>query len=144
MTHDASGLDRQPLAGDVVATNFEGWPEDVRREFETMAFDGHVGSRLLSEDDRVRVWEIRLAPGERYHPHRHVVDYFWTAVTAGRSRQHGMDGTTREVTYTPGQTKHFHFGPGEYFIHDIENIGDEELIFTTVEHLDSANEALEL
>ena len=73
---------------------------------------------------------------------RHVLDYFWTAVTPGRSRQHTFDGTTREVTYLTGQTRHFHFGPGEYLLHDIENIGDTDLVFTTVEHLDSANAPL--
>lgn len=130
------------LAGELVAENFEGWPEEIKQEFEDLAFDGHVGSRLLSENDRVRVWEIRLAPGERWHAHRHVLDYFWTAVTAGRSRQHTFDGTTRDVAYDAGETRHFHFGPGEYLLHDIQNIGDAELIFTTVEHLDSDNDPL--
>jgi oxalate decarboxylase/phosphoglucose isomerase-like protein (cupin superfamily) len=88
------------------------------------------------------VWEIRLAPGQRWHAHRHVLDYFWTAVTPGRSRQHTFDGTTREVTYLAGQTRHFQFGPGEYLLHDIENIGDTDLVFSTVEHLDSANPPL--
>lgn len=132
------------LAGELVGENFEGWSDEIKDEFERMAFDGHVGSRLLSENDRVRVWEIRLAPGQRWHAHRHVLDYFWTAVTAGKSRQHTFDGTTRDVEYDAGETRHFHFGPGEFLLHDIENIGSEELIFTTVEHLDSDNEPLPL
>ncbi|MFC5751475.1 hypothetical protein [Actinomadura rugatobispora] len=141
---DTSFLSDLPLAGELVATGFDGWSEELREEFETYAHDGHVGSRLLSENERVRVWEIRLAPGERWHAHRHVLDYFWTAVDAGRSRQHTSDGTTREVAYTAGETRHFTFGPGEYLLHDIENIGDGELVFTTVEHLDSANEPLDV
>lgn len=130
------------LAGELVGNNFEGWSEELKNEFEQMALDGHVGSRLLSENDRVRVWEIRLAPGQRWHAHRHVLDYFWTAVTPGVSRQHTFDGTTREVAYEAGETRHFHFGPGEFLLHDIENIGSEELVFTTVEHLDSDNDPL--
>ena len=131
-----------PLAGDLVAKDFDGWPDWLKTEFDEHANDGHVGSLLLSQNARVRVWEIRLAPGQRWHAHRHVLDYFWTAVTPGRSRQHAFDGTTREVTYLTGQTRHFHFGPGEYLLHDIENIGDTDLVFTTVEHLDSANAPL--
>jgi oxalate decarboxylase/phosphoglucose isomerase-like protein (cupin superfamily) len=92
----------------------------------------------------VRVWEIRLAPGERFHAHRHVLDYFWTAVAAGRSRQHTADGSTREVSYAAGETRHFTFAEGEFLLHDIENAGDTELVFTTVEHLDSANAPLPL
>ncbi|GAA1691808.1 hypothetical protein MMUR_20340 [Mycolicibacterium murale] len=133
-----------PLAGVLVAENFEGWSDELRAEFETYAYDGHVGSRLLSQNERVRVWEIRLAPGQRFHTHRHVLDYFWTAVNAGRSRQHTSDGTTREVSYNAGETRHFSFAAGEFLLHDIENVGTEELVFTTVEHLDSANPALPL
>lgn len=137
-------LKDMPLAGTVLGTDFEGWSDELRQEFELYAQDGHVGSRLLSADNRVRVWEIRLAPGERWHAHRHVLDYFWTAVTAGRSLQHTFDGSTREVSYQAGETRHFHFGPGEFLLHDIENIGQDELTFVTVEHLDSHNPALEL
>ena len=141
---DNSFLSDLPLAGELVASNFDGWPDWLRTEFTENAYDGHVGSRLLSQNDRVRVWEIRLAPGERWHAHRHVLDYFWTAVTAGNSRQHTHDGTMRDVAYQPGETRHFHFGAGEYLLHDIENIGQTELVFTTVEHLDSTNAPLDL
>lgn len=133
-----------PLAGTLVGENYEGWSEDLKSEFETRAFDGQVGSKLLSQNDRVRVWEIRLAPGERWHAHRHVLDYFWTAVNAGSSRQHTHDGTTRDVSYSAGETRHFHFGNGEYLLHDIENVGQTDLVFTTVEHLNSHNEPLPL
>lgn len=133
-----------PLAGTVTGTDFEGWSDQLRAEFDSLAHDGHVGSRLLSDNGRVRVWEIRLAPGERWHAHRHVLDYFWTAVTPGHSRQHTFDGSTREVRYQQGETRHFTFGQGEYLLHDIENIGTSELIFATVEHLDSANPPLDL
>src|SRR5687768_9231762 len=102
MTPNRAFLTDAPLAGTVVATDYEGWSDELRREFETHAHDAHVGSRLLSENDRVRVWDIRLEPGERWHAHRHVLDYFWTAVYAGRSRQHTADGTTREVSYGAG------------------------------------------
>ncbi|MDF2826689.1 MAG: hypothetical protein K0R68_4097 [Mycobacterium sp.] len=137
-------LTEAPLAGTLVAENFEGWSDELKAEFQTYAYDGNVGSRLLSQNERVRVWEIRLAPGQRFHVHRHVLDYFWTAVNAGRSRQHTSDGTTREVAYDAGETRHFSFAAGEFLLHDIENVGTEELVFTTVEHLDSANEALSL
>jgi len=133
-----------PLAGTLVGTGFDGWTDELRAEFDRHSHDGHVGSRLLSENERVRVWEIRLSPGERFHAHRHVLDYFWTAVNAGRSRQHTADGTTREVSYAAGETRHFTFAAGEFLLHDIENVGTEDLVFTTVEHLDSANAALVL
>ena len=144
MTNASDFLTDAPLAGELVARDFDGWTDELKAEFESHSHDGHVGSRLLSENDRVRVWEIRLAPGQRWHAHRHVLDYFWTAVNAGRSRQHTADGTTREVSYQAGETRHFTFAAGEYLLHDIENVGDGDLVFTTVEHLDSANAPLKI
>ena len=142
-TTDPASLTGQPPAGRLIAENFDGWPQKVREDFEHNAFNGRVGSRLLSESDRVRVWEIRLQPGERLGAHRHVLDYFWSAVEAGLSRQRTSDGTTREVTYTPGETHHYTFGPGEYLLHDLKNIGATELIFLTVEFLDGHNKPLQ-
>ncbi|MDT0484102.1 cupin domain-containing protein [Streptomyces doebereineriae] len=131
-----------PLAGEMIASDFSGWTDQLIEEFRLHAQDGHVGSRLLSENRRVRVWEIRLAPGERWHAHRHVLDYFWTAITSGRSIQHTHDGTTRAVEYEAGETRHFNFAHGEFLLHDIENVGATDLVFTTVEHLDSENSPL--
>lgn len=125
---------RSQRAGTVIARNFNGWPDEVLRDFHENAYNFNVGQRLVSETDRVKVWEIRLDPGHRLHAHRHVLDYFWTAVSAGRSRQHEDDGTTREVDYSVGDTRHFRFGPGEYLLHDLENIGQSQLVFVTVEH----------
>ncbi len=45
-----------------------------------------VGTSRLFENDRVRVWEVRLAPGERTPFHAHTVRYFWTCVDAGIGR----------------------------------------------------------
>jgi hypothetical protein len=132
------------LAGEVIGVDFEGWDAQTREEFVRYEFDGHVGSRLLSENARVRVWEIGLAPNQYWHAHRHVLDYFWTAITPGVSIQHTADGATRRVRYEAGETRHFHFGPGEYLLHDIRNVADTELRFVTVEHLESDNSPLPL
>ncbi len=118
------------------------WPPWVREEFDQNQMNGCVGTQLLSEDGRVRVWDIRLQPGERIGFHRHVLDYFWTAVTPGRARSHQADGSTVETDYFAGETRHESYGAGEHKIHDLENTGDSELVFTTVEFLDSANAPL--
>jgi beta-alanine degradation protein BauB len=123
-----------PLAGQVVAENFAGWSAEIRQEFADNAHNHQVGSVLLSETDEVRVWSIRLAPGERVPAHRHVLNYFWTALTDGISLQHTDDGTTRRVVYRAGETRHFSFPGDEYILHDLYNDGPGELAFLTVEH----------
>ena len=37
---------------------------------------GDVANRVLFEDDRVRIWEMRLEPGEASDLHRHDHDYY--------------------------------------------------------------------
>ena len=122
----------------------EAWPAWLKAEFAANGRNPQVGSRLLSVSDRVRVWHLSLAPGERLAVHCHVLDYFWTALSPGRARSHYHDGRTQERSYELGDTAHYRFGPGEFMVHDLENIGDQVLSFTTVEFLDSANPPLPL
>jgi len=45
---------------------------------------GDVGTRLLLENDRVRVWEVRLAPGEQGAVHHHELDHLLVQVAGDR------------------------------------------------------------
>lgn len=125
------------------------WPEPPRNlspsdraEFEANLGKGRVGTRLVSETDRVRVWALSLQPGERIGFHTHVLDYFWTAVTGGSARSQYADGRVAEVSYSPGDTQHHRYGTGEFMIHDLRNTGGTELVFTTVEFKQGANAPL--
>jgi len=117
---------------------------ELREEFARNAFNPCVGQVLLSENARARVWYIRLAPGERLGFHRHVLDYFWTALTDGEAVSHVGGGPAKRATYRAGETKHLTFGPGEFMIHDLKNVGSQDLVFITVEHLESSNPPLPL
>ena len=37
---------------------------------------GNVGGQIIFEDDRVRMWELILDPGEASDLHRHELDYY--------------------------------------------------------------------
>ncbi|HLX87113.1 MAG TPA: hypothetical protein VKR22_01425 [Acidimicrobiales bacterium] len=45
---------------------------------------GDVGTKLLFEDERIRVWQVRLAPGERGELHRHDLDHLLIQVAGDR------------------------------------------------------------
>src|SRR4029079_14303890 len=96
------------------------WPAALKTEFarEAEKPNGCVGSDLLSETDKTRGGMIKLKPGERIGFHRHVLNYFWTSVIGGRGRQHLMDGTTVEYTYSPGENRHEEYGAGDDQAHD--------------------------
>lgn len=118
------------------------WTAALREELEAGRRSGRVGSRLVSETGRLRIWLIALAPGERLPFHTHVNDYFWTATSPGRARSRYADGRVAEMDYAEGDTRHFAFGAGESMTHDLENVGDTVLRFATVEFLGGANAPL--
>ena len=123
---------------------FAAWPAGVREDMESNRMNGCVGSVLVSEDDKVRVWHLHLPAGKRCAFHRHVLDYFWTCHSHGTARGYFEDGAIKDVTHFPGDTRHLNYGRGEYLLHSVENIGDTDLLFTTVEFKNSANAPLDV
>jgi hypothetical protein len=45
---------------------------------------GNVGTRLVWENDRVRIWEMVLEPGERSAVHEHALDYLLIPLAGDR------------------------------------------------------------
>ncbi|WP_221181417.1 hypothetical protein [Histidinibacterium lentulum] len=138
----APRTDHVEMAQDPAA--FAHWPPGLHDELLAHVDNGCVGTTLLSETDRVRVWHLEIPVGGRFHFHRHVMPYFWTALTAGKARSYFADGRIADTEYFKGETRHFHYGAGESMAHSLENIGDTPLAFTTVEFLDGENPALEV
>ena len=109
---------------------------DYREELEAAPHNLGVGTRLWFENDRIRVWEVRLQPGERGPFHSHTQKYFWTVVDGGIGRQRTADGTVITREYHVGDTNYSEHTHDEPMIHDFENAGDGLIRFVTVELLD--------
>lgn len=45
---------------------------------------GDIGSRVVFEDEHVRVWQLRLPPGEDSATHRHELDHLLIQVAGDR------------------------------------------------------------
>ena len=45
---------------------------------------GDVATKLLHEDDQVKIWEMALAPGEETAPHKHEHDYILVIIEGDR------------------------------------------------------------
>lgn len=121
---------------------FAAWPPDVYQDMVENGDNGCVGTHLVSETESLRVWHLHIAPGTRCGFHRHVNPYFWSAMTPGTARTYFSDGRVEEMEYQTGDTRHYHYAPGEYMLHSLENIGETELVFITVEHLETPAVAL--
>ncbi len=52
-----------------------------------------VGTRLLFENDRVRVWDLALPPGESTGLHRHTKDFLYVVIGDGQLQTGFADGS---------------------------------------------------
>ncbi|WP_417700581.1 cupin domain-containing protein [Pseudophaeobacter sp.] len=103
-------------------------------EVERAHGNDRTGTERVAEAGGMRIWHLRLAPGETLSAHRHDRPYFWTVLTDGTARSRYGDGRIQDITYTNRQTQHFPDLTAESgFIHDLTNTGDAELVFVTVE-----------
>ena len=107
--------------------------EHFAEELAVAAANHQVGTRIQFENDHVRVWEIRLEPGERAPFHIHDQTYFWTVVDPGRGLQRFPDGTYVVRDYGPGETRYLVQSPEDAMVHDLENVGEATMRFVTVE-----------
>lgn len=110
-------------------------PSDFDEELAEAPRNLEIGTALWFENDRIRVWEVRLGPGERGPFHAHATNYFWTVVEGGRGLQRLGDGSFVVRDYRVGDTKYLENSPEAPMIHDLENVGDTTLRFVTVELL---------
>ena len=84
-----------------------------------------VGTHLMFENDRVRVWDLALAPGEWLESHIHREDFFFIVVDGGRLRHADPDNPAdaHEVRYGDDQVVFIEAGDGTLH-HRLTNIGD--------------------
>lgn len=111
-----------------------GFDPEMTADFLANQTSRRVGTKLVLETETMLIWHLRLAPGERLGFHRHDRPYFWSIVTDGKARSRYDDGRVADRTYVAGDTSDFpNLTPETAFVHDIENIGETELVFVTVE-----------
>ena len=94
-----------------------------------------IGTKLLCENERVRVWEISLAPGERHVFHCHRTSYFWVAHTGANVRVSYPAGAYHDYEHQAGEVTYMEIPEGERNIQDLTNTGDTSLHLTTIELL---------
>jgi quercetin dioxygenase-like cupin family protein len=81
-----------------------------------------VGTQLLFENDRVRVWDLRLEPGETMPTHRHECDYLYVVIGDGELQRVDPDGTRAPVVQRRDGEVVFHAVRNEY-THAAHNAG---------------------
>ena len=98
---------------------------------------GDIATKLLMENDRVKIWEMRLAPGQKSALHRHDLDYIMIQIAGDKMAAHfepdsggewvGQDYV--EGAIAPGQVLYAKRGG----IETAENVGNEPFYEIVVE-----------
>ena len=85
----------------------------------------HVGTRLMYENDRVRVWDLALAPGETLEKHLHRVPYFFIVESGGLIRFADPDDPSEyeDVQFEDDQVTFVEVGEGGKVDNRLHNIG---------------------
>lgn len=97
------------------------------RGMSTERVFGDVATKLLMENDRVRIWEMRLDPGERSDLHRHDHDYVLVQVSGDKIAGDFEPDTAGEFSglvegdVVPGQSMYISSGGIEAAV----NTGDQ-------------------
>jgi hypothetical protein len=94
-----------------------------------------LGTRMMEENDRVRIWEHRVGPGETGPMHLHRRPYLSVVVHGSTGVTLDPDGNVLEhFALTPGSVLWFgEEHPPE--THALRNTGTDEILIVTTELL---------
>jgi hypothetical protein len=110
-------------------------PLTFEDEIRAAGANFRVATRVVLETDQIRIWDFLLAPGYRHPFHCHRTNYCWVCTVPGRGIQRLSDGTMTLSEFSVGEVDFLEASPQSPLIHDLENVGDAPLRFTTIELL---------
>ena len=87
------------------------------------AISEKVGTRLLFENQRVRVWDLQLAPGQSTGMHRHVNDYLYVVIGDGSLQAADAEGNRGEARDRQDGEVVFNALEGGDAVHEAFNVG---------------------
>ena len=96
---------------------------------------GDIGTEILFENDRIRVWDMVLEPGESSRMHRHLQDYVW--IDVGHSKKELLwPGERRLLSHDDGYVSYQVVGKaGRDYDTGIKNIGESRSRQVVIEFL---------
>jgi uncharacterized RmlC-like cupin family protein len=91
---------------------------------------GPIGTKVLFENDHIRVWSVELPPKGHQPLHEHQHPYLIVSVSEGKSFMRWPDGRERQLVDTPGDVKYREAVGGP---HELFNLEDSKLHVVLVE-----------
>ena len=89
-----------------------------------------IGTSVIFENEHVRVWEVRLEPGEVQEWHQHEHPYLIIGIEEANNLMEFLDGSQpRKMLETPGRVVYREAGR----VHKLTNIGTTRYVNRLVE-----------
>ena len=91
---------------------------------------GPIGTKVLFENEHIRVWSVELPPKGHQPLHEHEHPYLVVAVTEGKAKMRWEDGRERELIDEPGKIVYRDASGGP---HELFNLSDAKFHSVLVE-----------
>ncbi|MBO0329764.1 hypothetical protein [[Muricauda] lutisoli] len=98
-----------------------------------------LSNRSVFENETMKIWDLRLFPGERLSFRRHNANYGWICTTGGLVITRYGNGKIDMVKLNLGDTEYFE-NRGENYINDLENVGEEIVVIHILEYKQTKKE----
>ncbi len=112
--------------------NFDSWPIDKLDELTHGDICKELGQKVLYEDHRTRLWQLRMLPGERRPFTNHTSNYNWECTTGGTLLTRNANGRISLVILEKGESDNCQRSQ-QTSINDLENLGAETVEFVIKE-----------
>lgn len=106
--------------------------DEWRRSWQRDPPVGEIATTVIFENDEVRVWDLRLEPGETSPLHTHMHPYLFVVLEPARCRAAFADGTVSEDHDPAGAVVWAGLEPDRR-THTLENIDDHRYVNRVVE-----------
>lgn len=119
--------------------NFDPWEQEKIDELLHQEIKDSLSNRLVFEDESIKLWDLRLLPGERLKFRRHNTNYGWVCTTGGLLITRYGNGKIDMVKLDQGDTEYFQ-NRNKNYINDLENIGEDMLVINILEYKQTKKE----
>jgi len=113
--------------------NFDPWEQEKIDELLHQEIKESLSNRLVFEDETIKLWDLRLLPGERLDFRRHNTNYGWVCTTGGLLITRYGNGKIDMVKLNQGDTEYFE-NRGKSYVNDLENIGEDTVVINILEY----------
>ena len=119
--------------------NFDPWEQEKIDELLHQEIKESLSNRLVFENEVIKLWDLKLLPGERLNFRRHNTNYGWVCTTGGLVITRYGNGKIDMIKLNPGDTEYFE-NRGKNYVNDLENIGEDTLVINILEYKESKKE----